>query len=107
VTQSGAMGAALQIFPNISLEWDGETAILRNEGTSMIRAAEYGEPGYRAILKLDGRDRWIELPRDLRPGESVGIPFEGEGRLTLTHALQGIPILDETPAAEVEFRRVR
>lgn len=89
------------------MSWDGETVTLHNDGDTTIRAGEYGEPGYRAILKLGDVDRWIALPRDLHPGDRVEIPFRGEGRLTLTHGLEGIAIVDEAPAAEVEYRRVR
>lgn len=99
--------APIAVFPRLSMTWDGATVTLRNDGDSVLRAAEYGQPGYRAILKLGETDRWVALPRDLPPGESVTIPFEGEGRLTLTHALEGIPLVDERPAAEVELGRVR
>ena len=97
----------MDLFPNLSMSWDGAIVTLRNEGSTTLRAGEYGQPGYRAILKLGDVDRWVALPRDLAPGESVEIPFPGSGRLTLTHALQGIPIVDETPAAEVEIGPVR
>jgi len=99
--------AALQIFPRVSMSWDGTTVTLKNDGETTMLAGEYGQPAYRAILKLDDSDRWIALPRDLRPGQSVEIPFKGSGRLTLTNALEGIAIVDDTPAAEVELGRVR
>jgi hypothetical protein len=89
------------------MSWDGTTVTLKNDGETTMLAGEYGQPAYRAILKLDDSDRWIALPRDLRPGESVEIPFKGSGRLTLTNALEGIAIVDDTPAAEVELGRVR
>jgi len=101
------MAAALQIFPRVAMSWDGVTVTLNNDGDTTILAGEYGKPGYRAILKLGDTDRWVALPRDLRPGESVQIPFAGSGRLTLTNALEGIAIVDETPAVEVELGRVR
>lgn len=100
-------GDALPVFPKVALSWDGTTVTLKNEGDTVIRAGEYGQPGYRAILKLGKTDRWVALPRDLRPGEMAQIPFAGSGRLTLTNALEGIAIVDETPAAEVELGRVR
>ena len=83
--------------------------MLRNDGPETLRAGEYGQPGYRAVLKFGDRDRWVALPRDLAPGEEVVIgqrPVAGQ-RLTFTNALEGIPIVDETPAAAVELRRVR
>lgn len=85
---------------------------LTNEGDSVIRTAEYGEPSYRAIVKLFDRDqqiadRWLALPRDLYPGQSAQIEVAASRatRLTLTHALQDIPLVDETPAIEVELVR--
>jgi len=76
-------GAPLSLFPNVSLE--GNT--LRNNGDTVLRAADYGQPGYRAIVN----GRWIALPKDLYPGESTTIEVEG----TLINALQGIPVVDE------------
>ena len=98
----------LSLFPRVSLSWNGTSLILRNDGDMVLRAGEYGQPGYRAVLKFGDRDRWVALPRDLAPGESVAIDAPvGAQRVTLTHALEGIPIVDETPAAAVELRRVR
>jgi hypothetical protein len=102
----------IALFPSLTLTWNGATATLRNTGTSTLRAGEYGQPGYRAVLKFfDGQkqtaDRWVALPRDLHPGEQVDIDTQSAQRITLTHALEGIPLVDETPAAEVEFPRVR
>jgi glycosyltransferase involved in cell wall biosynthesis len=101
------------LFPNLSMRWDGTTVTVKNEGEGTLRAGEYGEPGYRAVLKLfdGGRqilDRWFALPRDLASGDEATFELRGAGnRLTLTHALEGIPLLDERPAAEVELARVR
>ncbi|MGZ5494840.1 MAG: glycosyltransferase family 4 protein [Thermoanaerobaculia bacterium] len=98
----------LSLFPRVSLSWNGTSLILRNDGDTVLRAGEYGQPGYRAVLKFGDRDRWVALPRDLAPGEGVAIDAPaGAQRVTLTHALEGIPIVDETPAAVVELRRVR
>jgi glycosyltransferase involved in cell wall biosynthesis len=98
----------LSLFPRVSMSWDGTTLMLRNDGDTVLRAGEYGQPGYRAVLKFDDRDRWVALPRDLAPGEGVAIDAPaGAQRVTLTHALESIPIVDETPAAAVELRRVR
>ncbi|HEX9160404.1 MAG TPA: glycosyltransferase family 4 protein [Thermoanaerobaculia bacterium] len=112
-SESSGVAAALQIFPKVSVRWDGETLTLRNEGETTIRAGEYGQPAYRAVIKLfDGdrqiADRWLAVPRDLAPGEEAAIALRSSAtRLTLTHALQDVPLLDETPAAEVELGRVR
>ncbi|HSP35293.1 MAG TPA: hypothetical protein VLU46_13330, partial [Thermoanaerobaculia bacterium] len=75
---------------------------LTNEGTETLRAGEYGQPGYRAVLKWDATDRWVKLPKDLAPGDSVAIAIEAAPPITLTHALEGIAIVDERPAAEVQ-----
>ncbi|HEX7421594.1 MAG TPA: glycosyltransferase family 4 protein [Thermoanaerobaculia bacterium] len=108
LSTAGQAGASvLQLFPHVGMTWDGATVTLKNLGDTTLLAGEYGQPGYRAILKLGDTDRWVALPGDLRPGESVEIPFQGSGRLTLTNALEGIAIVDETPAAEVELERVR
>ena len=104
----GGGGAPLSLFPRVSLSWNGTSLILRNDGDTVLRAGEYGQPGYRAVLKFGDRDRWVALPRDLAPGEGVAIDAPaGAQRVTLTHALESIPIVDETPAAVVELRRVR
>jgi hypothetical protein len=93
--------ATLALFPNVSMTWNGTTLTLRNDGDMTLRAAEYGQPGYRAILKFGDSDRWIALPKDLHPGEAVSIELQAQRPITLTNALEGIPIVDETPAAEV------
>jgi len=93
--------ATLALFPNLSMSWNGKAIILTNDGDTTLRAGEYGQPGYRAILKWDATDRWIRLPKDLHPGESVAIELPATPPVTLTHALEGIPIVDERPAAEV------
>ncbi len=112
VRHHAAEGGALALFPQVALAWDGTTVTLRNDGDFTLRAGEYGQPGYRAILKVfDGdkqiADRWVALSRDLAPGEATRIEMSGGNRLTLTNALEGIALVDETPAAEVELRRVR
>jgi len=64
----------------------------------------YGEPGYRLIAKLfegsrEIADRWIELPRDVAPGEeaTVTVPYRAGATLRLYHAIEGIPMLDPEP----------
>ena len=83
------------------MSWNGQAVVLTNEGEETLRAGEYGQPGYRAILKWDATDRWIKLPKDLAPGESVAVELHATPPITLTNALEGIPIVDERPAAEV------
>jgi glycosyltransferase involved in cell wall biosynthesis len=95
-------GAPLSLFPNVSIEAHGSVITLRNNGATTLRAGEYGQPAYRAILKFGDTDRWIALPKDLHPGESTTIEVQAERPITLTNALEGIPIVDETPAAEVQ-----
>jgi hypothetical protein len=49
-------------------------------------------------------DRWLPLPKDLRPGEEVEIEVRGRGAFTLHHALQEIPMLDPEPWAAGDVR---
>ena len=117
--QSGGMATALQIFPQLAIErvlarGDHLTITLRNHGNDAIRTRVYGEPGYRAVIKLmrgnrEVQDRWIELPRDLRPGETVDVtmPLLADAdSVALFNALESIPIVDEQPAATAEIVRV-
>ncbi len=95
---------AIPLFPNLELvrvELDPLTIELLNAGDATIRAREYGQPGYRMIVKLfDGGaeiyDHWVALPRDLAPGArtTVTLPVRGHGTLALYHALEGIPMLE-------------
>ena len=53
-----------------------DAIVLRNTGDFTLRTRSYGEPGYRLMmLTFDGDtvidDRWVELPRDLRPGDAA------------------------------------
>jgi hypothetical protein len=80
---------------------DRERVTIRNNGDFTLGAKVYGQPSYRLIAKLfDGErqidDRWIELPRDLAPGESatITIPYRGGATLRLYHAIEGIPMLE-------------
>lgn len=78
---------------------------LRNTGTSTLRTRSYGTPGYRLIAKLfrgdaEVADRWIELPRDLHPGDEalVTLPWrERDVTLRLYHAAEGLPLLEPEP----------
>ncbi|HEY4641815.1 MAG TPA: glycosyltransferase, partial [Thermoanaerobaculia bacterium] len=71
---------------------------LRNTGDFTLRTRVYGQPSYRLIAN----DRWIELPCDLAPGAEVSIPLP-PGTFRLAHAVQGIPMLDAEPFAEVRI----
>ncbi|HEX8253413.1 MAG TPA: glycosyltransferase [Thermoanaerobaculia bacterium] len=94
--------AALQMFPQLSLVEVAPSAItLKNNGTSTIRTRTYGQPEYRLIAQVvrDGQvvdDRWLAVPADVRPGESVTIDYtpRAEGTLRLFHALQDVPLVE-------------
>ena len=43
----------------------------------------------------DGGDKWLELPKDLAPGEEVTLAIPRNARLY--HALESIPIVDPEP----------
>jgi hypothetical protein len=82
----------------------GAEVTLTNTGDFTIRTRIYGEPGYRLIAKLfenerEIADRWIELPRDVAPGEqaTVTVPYQRGATLRLYHAIEGIPMLDPEP----------
>lgn len=74
----------IPLFPELELR--GNT--LTNTGTATITTRTYGQPELRII---DG-DRWLSLPCDLRPGESVELELRTEGPIYL--ALQGIPFVE-------------
>jgi hypothetical protein len=102
-------GATLALFPSVTVRHDGSALVIRNDGSATLRTRTYGEPGYRIIVKLFAREaevqsRWVELPRDLAPGETtrVALPLaQGITRVRLFHALQSVPVIDETPFAEL------
>jgi len=80
---------------------DGTSVTLRNIGDFTIRTRVYGQPSYRLIAN----DCWIELPADLAPGDEVTIELP-PGIVRLAHAVQGIPMLDAEPFAEVRIGAV-
>ncbi|HYM61030.1 MAG TPA: glycosyltransferase, partial [Thermoanaerobaculia bacterium] len=110
---------SLPLFPCVSLvrceahRDDARTHLqlrLRNDGDALLRARSYGERGYRLIAKLfDGAhevfDRWVELPRDLAPGEEADVSIDllpagaASLRLKLYDAIESIPMLDAEPFA--------
>jgi glycosyltransferase involved in cell wall biosynthesis len=103
-----AITRTVPLFPKIEASLRGDSLALRNTGDFTLRTRNYGQPGYRLMmLTFDGDavidDRWIELPRDLRPGEIAEIDLLSlSGTLRLYHAMDGIPIV--VPEAFAEFR---
>jgi glycosyltransferase involved in cell wall biosynthesis len=98
--------SALPLFPHLELiEADASVRlVIRNAGDTIIRTRSYDQPEYRLIAKLfDGdaevQDRWLALPRDLRPGDVAELAFPRIARkvttLRLYHALQDVPMLEE------------
>jgi hypothetical protein len=93
------------LFPSLAVvDRDEARVTVANRGDFTIRTRVYGEPGYRLIAKLfDGAreivDRWIEVPRDVAPGEqtTVTVPYRAGTTLRLYHAIEGIPMLDPEP----------
>ncbi|HEV8436263.1 MAG TPA: hypothetical protein VGR95_22835, partial [Thermoanaerobaculia bacterium] len=99
-----AIARTVPLFPEFSVARDGNRITLTNTGDFTIRTRVYGEPGYRLIAKLfendrEIADRWIELPRDVAPGEqaTVDVPYRAGATLRLYHAVEGIPMLDPEP----------
>ena len=99
-TPAGGHAASLPLFPRLQVV---NVLTIRNVGETTLLAKQYGEPGYRLIAN----GRWLELPRDLAPGESATIDLPPELRgstLTLIHAMQGIPIVAPEAWARVEVQ---
>jgi hypothetical protein len=101
-----AITRTMPLFPKLDATLGDGMIALRNTGDFTLRTRSYGQPGYRLImLVFDGEtvidDRWIELPRDLGPGDvaEVALPPVG-GMLRLYHAMDGIPIVVPEPFAE-------
>jgi hypothetical protein len=90
--------ASIPLFPKLHATQHGKTITLRNTGDITLKARSYGEPAYRLIAKWDGGDKWLELPKDLAPGEEVTIEAPGKGTLRLYHALESIPMLEPLDA---------
>ena len=117
VSERRTVHAALPLFPKLELvratAGDEVRITVKNIGDATIRTRTYGQPEYRLLAKLfDGgvqlQDRWLALPRDLRPGEeaTVELPRIGDPTvLRLYHALQDIPMLEPQPWAEVSDLR--
>ncbi|MDQ3283767.1 MAG: hypothetical protein M3Q69_20390, partial [Acidobacteriota bacterium] len=104
--------AALQTFPQVEVVdvhfADTITLTIKNNGP-VIRTRTYGQPEYRLIAKLfDGetevQNRWLALPGDLHQTQTATLSFArtANGKtLRLYHALQDVPLVDDTPFAEV------
>jgi glycosyltransferase involved in cell wall biosynthesis len=104
-----AITRTVPLFPKIEASLRGDAIVLRNTGDFTVRTRSYGQPGYRLMmLTFDGDavidDRWIELPRDLRPGDVAEVALPSvNGTLRLYHAMDGIPIV--VPEEFAEFAR--
>ncbi len=87
---------SIPLFPRVELvSMNGRRATIRNTGEITLLARAYGEPAYRIIVKSGDFSRWLELPRDLPPGETAVIDVPApEGLITFHHALESIPMLD-------------
>jgi len=86
--------ATLPLFSKLEVvERTEESLTIRNIGEATLRAREYGQPGYRLIAN----GRWLDLPRDLAPGETaiLELPSDLRGmRLELMDGMQGIPLVE-------------
>jgi len=88
--ESKEAAASIPLFPKLEIIGAGSGSItLRNAGDTTIRTEVYGEPGYRLIAN----GRWLELPRDLAPGQTAVIALPA-GEVVLRHGLQGVPTLE-------------
>lgn len=93
--------------------WTVEAGIT-NVGFTRLQAGVFGTPGYRVLAKVfeNGEeifDRWVELPKDLSPGDSTRIEFgfrspAAELRVQLGHAIEGVPHFDLAPFGTAELR---
>lgn len=110
VTVRATLGT-LPLFPRLELV-TASPLVIRNAGPTTIRTRTYGEPEYRLIARVFAgdtvvQDQWLSLPGDLRPGESVQIPFELRGKgdtLRLYHAMQDVAMLDPEPWGSARVR---
>jgi len=108
-----AVTRTIPLFPKLDATLHGDAVVLRNGGDFTLRTRTYGEPGYRLMmLTFDGDtvidDRWVELPRDLRPGDAaeVALPCK-RGTLRLYHAIEGVPMIAPEPFAELETGKAK
>ena len=121
--EKGPSMPALPVLPELRLDrvesqrdqdrWSVRLA-LTNVGGTRLQAGVFGLPGYRVLAKVfeNGQeifDRWIELPRDLNPGDSARIEFafrssSGDLRLLVAHAIEGVPHFDLAPFGSAEIQ---
>ena len=102
---------AVPLFPQLQLV-SATPLVIRNAGNTTIRTRSYGQPEYRLIARLFAgdrvvQDRWLALPKDLRPGETatIDVRWAGEGdTLRLYHALQDVPDSGTEPWESVRVR---
>jgi glycosyltransferase involved in cell wall biosynthesis len=87
---------SIALFPKLRLvSIAGHTATVQNVGDVTLKARSYGEPAYRMIVKSGDFNRWLELPRDLAPGETTEVEIAAPpGLYTFHHALESVPMLD-------------
>jgi len=95
----------IPLFPRLAVAGSDESSVtLRNVGDVPLLARLYGQPGYRLIANGE----WLDLPGDLQPGASVRIELPRmHGVVRLAHAIQGIPMIEAEPFAEVHLGAVR
>ena len=93
-TQHSAVRSTLPLFPTLELVGRDATSItIRNAGDAVLRAREYGEPGYHIVAN----GYWLDLPGDLCSGATatIELPIALRGKaLELVHGMQGIPAVD-------------
>jgi len=95
---SGLRTGSIPLFPKLEIvSMTGNVVTMRNAGDTTLRAKMYGEPGYRLIAN----GHWLELLRDLAPGETTTIELPNEKLVALVHAVQGIPSVDVDPWARL------
>jgi glycosyltransferase involved in cell wall biosynthesis len=99
---SALVTASIPLFPKLEIiSTTGNAVTIRNTGETTLRARMYGEPGYRLIAN----GHWLELPRDLAPGETATIELPNdEKEITLVHAIQGIPTVEGEAWGRVEIQ---
>jgi len=108
-----AITRTIPLFPKLDAALHDDAIVLRNTGDFTLRTKSYGEPGYRLMmLTFDGNtvidDRWVELPCDLRPGDSTELALpKMRGTLRLYHAIEGIPMVAPEPFAELEIGKTK
>jgi glycosyltransferase involved in cell wall biosynthesis len=103
-----AVTRTIPLFPKLDAALRGDAIVLRNTGDFTLRTRSYGQPGYRLMmLTFAGNtvidDRWVELPRDLRPGDAAEIALpDARGTLRLYDAMEGIPMIAPEPFATLQ-----